>query len=140
MIRRPTPHDILYRWHSEAVKGVYGDIKGVDPTPECGWYKRRLVKGGIFVPARIWMEQTVDDAGELVEDERLMCEVNGNYCDADEEWLHLANHPITEAEYTYMHALRRHVAWHEPDHPAANPRQPVNWRTAPIPTFTTDRR
>ena len=135
MIRRPTSAAIAFAWHTNAIKGVYGDLSDIhDDEPCCGWFKRRLVKGGVHVAARIWLDSCVDDeTGDLVADETLQCEVDGRYADAYAEWPWLCGHPISKAEYDYLVALSQHARTHEPDHPAADPRQPVDWLTAPIP-------
>jgi len=135
----PTPAHVLYAWHRNALLGVFGEApETFNEEPECGWFKTRLVKGGPWVPARIWMYQPIDeDTGELVGDEKLQCEVNGQHADADEVWSRLCGNPISEQEFNYMTATRRHAAFYEPDHPAANPRQPIDWLTAPIPQFPT---
>lgn len=139
-MRVPTPKDVAYRWHSEAVKGVYGDFDEVHPDdPQPGWYKTKLAKGGVFVPARIWLDSVVDiGTGELLEPEAMLCEVDGLRCDAHEQWSWLCRHPITETEFDYLTKLRRHAAQHEPDLPIANPRRPVDWLKAPLPIFRKD--
>jgi hypothetical protein len=42
MIRQPTPREAAYAWHTQALRGVYGDEAPMHPdTPQCGWFKRR---------------------------------------------------------------------------------------------------
>ncbi len=137
-MRLPTPRDVAYRWHTEALKGVYGDGESAHPDePQPGWYKRTLARGGVFVPARIWIFQDVDsETGELLSDEELQCEVDGGRRDAYDEWSWLCRHPISEAEFRYLTQLRTHAQLHEPDLPIANPRRPVDWIKAPLPQFS----
>lgn len=133
-MRTPTPHRLAFAWHSNALKGVSAD-EPVEFTedPECGWFKRKLVKNGPFTPCRIWLEAEIDEAtGELLAPEELLCEVNGARADAEDQWPWLCSNPISEAEFNYMEALRRHAAWHEPDHPMANPRKPIDHLTTPL--------
>lgn len=131
MIRRPTPLTELYAWHSAILAGHRPLTPVGEPQP--GWFKRRLIKGGVFVPARIWLEQEIDEiTGELMADERLLCEVAGERRDPDEEWTWLAGHPISEAEFDYMTATRSWAAWHAPNAPEANPRRALNHLTTPI--------
>lgn len=139
-MRMPTPREAAYHWHAEAIRGVYGDVHDPHPDdPQCGWYKRTLAKGGVFVPARIWIDANVDiGTGELLEPEALLCEVDGERRDAYEQWSWLCSNPITEAEFDYLIALRRHAQQHEPDLPIANPRRPVDWLKAPLPSFRKD--
>ncbi len=134
-MRRPTPPDVAYRWHRNALLGVYGDDIGMHPDdPQCGWFKRRFRRGGVFVPARIWLFSPVDiETGELCDDELFQCEVDGGFADPVQQWSYLAAHPISEAEFNYLTALRLHAERHEPDLPHADPRQPVDWLTAPLP-------
>ena len=136
MIRRPTPASIAYAWHRNAMKGVLADDFASNDEPQCGFFKRRLVKGGPFVPARIWLDQWIDeDTGELMADEVLLCEVNGEFGDPHEQWTWLCAMPISEAEFNYLEAVRRHVGWHEPEQPQANPRQPIDWLKVNPPQF-----
>lgn len=137
MIRRPTPREVAYRWHSEALKGALGDdVDYFGDEPQCGWFKRRLVKGGPFVPARIWLDQCIDpETGELVADEVMLCEVDGQWADAEAQWPWLCANPISEAEYDYMTARRAYAAVWSPDDPAATPHKAVDWLRVPVPKF-----
>ena len=139
-MRTATPRDVAYRWHTDALKGVYGDGEAPHPDePQPGWYKRTLVRGGVFVPARVWIDADIDiGTGELLSPETLLCEVDGMRRDAYDEWSWLCRHPISEAEFTYLTRLRAHAQQHEPDLPIANPRRPVDWLKAPLPTFRKD--
>lgn len=136
-MRQPTSPTILLAWHSNAMLGVLGEGTGLDANePQPGWYKRRLVKGAVFVPARIYVEQIVDeDTGELVEDEKLCCEVNGRAEDPYEQWLWLCINPISQADFDYLTARGAWTKSYAPDEPAAKPRQAVDWMKTPIPTF-----
>ena len=137
-MRTPTPREVAFAWYSNALKGVYGDEIHINPDePQCGWFKRRMLRGGVYVPARVWLFSPTDpDTGELVGDEVLQCEVDGQIADPYDQWSYLAGSPITEAEFRYLTALRQHAEIHEPDLPHADPRKPVDWLTAPIPAFT----
>lgn len=134
-MRKPTPIASALAWHSDSLNGLAPAMHPEEP--QCGWFKRRLVKGGPFVPARIWLEQEIDPVtGELLADEVLRCEVNGNTRDPHEEWQWLCGITISEREFKYKTALRQHCAWHEPNDPSVNPRQPVDWSRIPTPRFT----
>jgi hypothetical protein len=137
-LRRPTPKDVAYAWHANALKGVYGDDIDINPDePQCGWYQRMLVKGGPMVPARIWLFGETDiDTGELIDQEIFQCEVNSERADAVEQWSWLAGNPISEATFNYLTALSAYVREHQPTHPLANPRQPIDLVSAPMPHFT----
>jgi hypothetical protein len=129
-MRMPTPLDQLYAWHAKAMRGLEPVI---DNTPQCGWYKRKLVKGGVFVPARIWMFQDIDaETGELLSDELLQCEVNGTYADPEDAWSWICSNPITEQEFRYLSARIDFALRNEPDDPFAAPTQPIDLNRSPI--------
>lgn len=132
----PTSRDDLYRWHREAMDlNKFGIAFDVNPQPECGWFKRRLVKGGPFVPAKIWMHQPVGEDGHLCDDEILQCEVDGLCRDPSDQWSWLAGNPISEAEFKFLTATRQWAEQNSPDEPYANPQDPVDWHKVPTPTF-----
>lgn len=130
MIRRPTSLAQQLAWHSEALNGC-GKIVAVGLEPQVGWFKRKLVHGGPFVPAKIWMESPVED-GELVDDEYLRCEVNGVECDVLDAWPRLWNSAITEAEFRYLEATRKWAEQHAPFDPAARPRERLDPLETPV--------
>lgn len=130
-MRKPTPRSTLYAWHDQAMRGRSPQI---DQTPQCGWFKRKLVKGGVFVPARIWMFQDVDpETGELLSDEILQCEVNGAYADPSDAWSWICGNPISEAEFNYLSARIDHAMRHEPEDAFAQVRKPIDLNKTPIP-------
>lgn len=132
MMRQPTPIADQFAWWRDALDG-FSKIIGVMNLPQCGFYRRKFVHGGPFVPARIWLEQEIDpDTGELVADEVMLCEVDGARRDPGEQWPRLWTEPITEVEFRYMEATRNWAAWHSQSDPAANPRQRLNALTTPI--------
>jgi hypothetical protein len=129
-MRRPTPPAALYAWHSKALKVLKPVI---DDTPHCGWFKRKLVKGGVFVPARIWMHQEVcPETGDLLTDEVLLCEVNGKPADPDDAWSWLCSSPITEQEFRYLTARISFAVAHEPTDAFANFMKPIDLNSTPI--------
>ena len=84
------------------------------------------------MPARIWLDQNLDaEAGELLGDERLRCEVGGKERDPGEEWLWLANYPVSEADYLYLVASADWCCKHEPQSPEANPTRATRLRAIP---------
>lgn len=97
-------------------------------TPVVGYYKRRLVRGGPWVAARIWQEGGErDEAGDLLSDERLLCEIDGQPRDALEQWPYLADSRIDHAEYLYLLADSQHAKAHRVDDPKATPTAPVDF-------------
>ena len=131
-MREPTPIHVLYRWHHTAM--TKGRTAVHDGDPQCGWFKRRLVKGGPWVPARIWLEQSVDENDELDADEVYRCEVCGKERDPYDQWTWLANNPITEEEFNYMTELREWAGWNEvTSEPLYNPNRPIDHLTTKPP-------
>ena len=129
-MRMPTPLDQLYAWHTAALRGLQPVI---DNTPQCGFFKRKLVKGGVFVPARIWMFQDIDaETGELLSDELLQCEVNGTYADPEDAWSWICSNPITEQEFRYLSARIDFALRHDPDDPFAAPTKPIDLNATPL--------
>lgn len=86
------------------------------------------MRGGPFVPCRIWWERAAREpcdecggdghfggeepcyrckgAGDLpVSDDWLLCDVDGKPADPYEQWLWVAKHPISEAEYWRLKGL-----------------------------------
>jgi hypothetical protein len=87
------------------------------------------------LPARIWCQQEIDDAGELLAPEILQAQVAGSPADPDDAWSYLAANPITEAEFRFLSATIEWTQVNAPHEPMANPRQAVDWLAVPIPTF-----
>jgi hypothetical protein len=129
-MRRPTPVAALLAWHAAALRGLSPVNDG---TPRCGWYKRRLVRGGVFIPARIWMAQDIcPETGELLCDEVLRCEVNGTPADPEDAWSWISANPVTEQEFRYLAARIAFAIQNEPDDPFAAPTRPIDINRAPI--------
>lgn len=130
-MREPTPDAAAFRWWRDALAGRNPPIHDSDPQP--GFYKRKLIKGGPFVPARIWIERHVDADGLLTRQEVIRCEIGDRAADAADQWSYLADNPITEADYRYMRDAAAWAASYAPDRIIANPTQAVNWMTAALP-------
>lgn len=131
-MRQPTPARVLYAWHTKAMAGDRSLV--ITDDAQCGWFKRKLVKDGPWVAARIWMHQPIDpETGELEGDEFLLCEVAGKPRDAGDQWTWLASNPISKADYEFMLADARWAKTNAPTDPIANPDQPVNFLKSPLP-------
>ena len=90
-----------------------------DPLP--GFYRRRLVKGGPWVPARIFYSG----------DGLLLCEVNGISADPLDAWTWLAGHPISEDEFRWRTETMKWASG--TNAPEATPSEPIDLMTTPIP-------
>ncbi len=96
MIRQPSSHAALYDFWRRSVAGER--VPRVEDEPQCGYFKRRMVRGGPFVPVEIWMEQDIDpETGELTAPERLRAICNGNLCNPVTTWTYCR--PISASEY-----------------------------------------
>ena len=114
--------------------GYSTDVLAITDEPHCGWYKRKFDRSGVFVPARIWLRQVVDD-GELIEPEKLLCEIGGEPFDPDEAWLSLCGHPITRDEFDYMMRVRDWATSHARNQPEAQPLKPIDLFTVKPPIW-----
>lgn len=96
MMRRPTPSFELMAWHMSAMRGE--NPSRIEDEPQCGWYRRRMVKGGPFVPVKIWLEQDIDaDTGELLNPEIMRATVNGQPASAVSIWTYCQ--PISRDQF-----------------------------------------
>lgn len=100
-------------------------------TPQPGYYKRKLVKGGPFVAVKVWMnEPDVDAAGDLMDDEGLMMLIEGERVNPDDNWSWCMGNAIDKAEYDFMCADSDHAKQYRPDDVKANPRKPIDLANA----------
>lgn len=130
-MRKPTPPGIAYAWHRAVLAGENPPIHESDPHP--GWFKRRFVRGGPWVAARIWLDAELDDDGALASDEVLRCEVAGREAKPEDQWTYLASHPITEAEFNFMTADKAWAEVNAPDDPSAQPNRAIDHTKTAIP-------
>jgi hypothetical protein len=98
----------------------------------------RLTKGGVYVAVRIWRGFGMQDGVETDLGKRPEHVERGYYwralIDGVEQhiwraWPDCSGEPITEAEYWFLLARRRHATAHRPDDPFAQPRQAVDFST-----------
>jgi hypothetical protein len=148
-----TPTDLattLAFWRQAVALAVRGDLSredarelGITQDAQAGFYRRTLAYGrhAVWVPVRIWLHQKIDAVtGELTEDERLRCQVNGQEADPNAHWLYCADHPITEEEFQFMCARADWAEEHAPRDAHATPSAPVDFLTCQLPTFKKARR
>lgn len=134
--RTPTPLAVSLAWWREALDLPAYERVGIPDEPRAGFFQRRLVKGGPFVPARIWLHQDIGADGELLDDEVLRCEINGEPADPEEAWSYLCSAPISEERFRYLTARGEWSSFYAPTEAAANPRQPIDWNSMQPPSFT----
>lgn len=106
MIRQPSTEAEAYRWWRDTLAGLRPPWHEDDPQP--GFYKRRMVKGGPWVPVAIWIEQELDEeTGELAAPEELRCIVNGQPTDPVRTWTFCR--AISAAEYDALTGARASI-------------------------------
>jgi hypothetical protein len=134
-MRKPTPNALAW-YESQA------SANPLPPThePQPGYFKQRLVRGGPWVPVRIWYDFTLDDNGELASDEVLKCEVDGKPADPETVWTYVAKRTISKAEFQFLGSLSAYAKARDPDEPLAQPRKPIDHLTTPIPVLKRKRR
>ncbi len=105
MIRQPSDPEALYSWWRRSVSGER--VPRIEDEPQCGFYKRRMVRGGPFVPVAIYLDQEIDpETGELTAPEELRAIENGRPVDPLRAWLYAR--PISVAEYEALTGVRDH--------------------------------
>lgn len=128
----PSPEEAL-EWWAEELKAPG---QRIPDGPQCGFYERRLVKGGPRVPARIWRDPELDPVtGEPTSREVLRCQVGTKRADAVTEWGRLAMRPITKAKYEFEIADGAWCRMHAPHDPKACPEKVVDLTKVPVPVF-----
>jgi hypothetical protein len=114
--------------------------------PRAGFYRVRLIKHGMWVPVQIYFGQPMV-GGELQDRSPRWCAVVDGKTDRDDYddegnvvgrvpldpilddiWTHCAGNPITRREYEFMTRRRLWAKENAPDHPSADPRQPIDLR------------
>lgn len=110
------------------------DLKPVQPdVPEEGYYKGRLVKGGVFVAIRIWFGPPLDPltGEELDRSHRWQAERNGAQVEVEAVWPYCAAHRIDKAEHDYLLATSKWAVENDPSAPEAAPRQAIDLNAIP---------
>jgi hypothetical protein len=87
-------------WWRRALAGEPVTIRDGEPQP--GYYRTKLVKGGPWVPARIWVEREFDEDGEQVNEDKFRCVIGDAEADPMQKWVWLSGHPISLADYKQM--------------------------------------
>lgn len=85
MIRQPTDRSTQYDFWRRTVAGER--VERFEDEPQPGFYKRRMVRGGPFIPVEIWLEQEIDpETGELTAPEVMRAICNGEIRDPLSLW------------------------------------------------------
>lgn len=99
-MREPT-YDPLAWWRASLSDPRHPRHEG---EPQAGFFRRRAVKGGPWIPVKITLIQNVDGDGFLTEDERFQADEMGRRVDPLRIWT--SCRPVTEEEYLAL--LERH--------------------------------
>jgi hypothetical protein len=75
-----------YDYWSSALKGDFGAVH--EGVPQPGFYRKRVSRGGAFVPVAIWEQ-----------DGKIVALVDGREADAADIWSYVCQHPVTEEQY-----------------------------------------
>lgn len=96
----------LTAWHRAFLAGE--NPPHHESEVHCGWYKTKEVKGGPWIPAKIYISrETCPETGELTTPEIFRLDVDGIEHDPYERWTYLR--PISLEEYNRLTALQRDI-------------------------------
>lgn len=108
---------------------IYGETRqhrrfeGISASePVAGFYRCKLVSGGVTGAVRIWHGPPHDPVTgeEMDRSWRWQAEFEGEYIDLDRVWPVCAGDPISESEYRRYCARRTWAEQHAPDSAYAN--------------------
>lgn len=88
-----------YDYWQNALAGTFGAVHDGDPQP--GFYRKRMSRGGPFVPVAIW-----EHAGAII------ALVDSKQADAAEIWTYVCQYPVTEEQYRNRVSTGK---WHDED-------------------------
>lgn len=95
-MRRPSTYGELYAWWRRACADPRTPV--YDGIPEAGFFRCREVKGGPWVPVRIFVVREIDEAGELAAPEELWAQkIDDAPIPAERVWGRVK--PITRQAY-----------------------------------------
>lgn len=104
-MREPSSSEARWAWWEAAVSGL--NPPRYENEPQVGFYKvRRWPRLPYWLPARIWIaDGPVDpDTGELLDDEWIFAEIDGERKNPLKVWTWL--HPVSEEDYKWIVASR----------------------------------
>ena len=111
----------------------FGSMTQIVDQPRPGYFRAKLVKGGVWVGVRIWWEEAIDPlTGEVLDrPARLVALMDDEPIDPAIVWNRCCDQPISVADYEYLIEDSRHAKLYRPDDAKADPRKAVNMRTMP---------
>lgn len=100
----------------------------IPATPQCGFYRRRLVQGGAFVGVKIWRDADTEGRGQ----DKLRCLVDGKVADPVAHWSYCCSGAISEAAYQQMIDEAAWARDYSPDEAIATPTVKIDWNKEPL--------
>lgn len=106
--------------------------------PVAGYYKRKLVSKGPWVPVRLFYGPPVDPetGDELDRSWRWQAcigdEIKAGDAEIADVWVASCRSPITEAEWRFLVADRQWATEHAPHLPEANPYRRIDLASLPV--------
>lgn len=131
-LRLVSRHDDPLDWWREE---LIAPGQRLPADPQCGFYRARLVRGGPWVAARIWVESYKDPVTGLDSGmDRIFCTVDGKHRDPVEWFTRLAMYPMKMSEFDFETADSAHAKAYRPDDPKADPSKPIDLTKLSAPT------
>ena len=125
--------EAAFEWHEEE---LLFPSQTIPEAPQCGFYERRLVQGGPFVPVAIYREpERCPVTGNQTGKEVLRCSVGGRASDPMREWPKVCRRPVTRQHFDFETADASWAREFSPQEPKANPSLKIDPKTAPLPQF-----
>lgn len=105
MIRRPTSVAKMLAWHRAYLAGERPATH--EDEIQCGWFRCRMVRGGPWVPAKIWLHREIDPVTqELTADEEFRALLGDEFSSPLYVWGRANGHPISREQYNALHEAR----------------------------------
>jgi|TARA_R110000744_G_scaffold281540_1_gene393412 hypothetical protein len=96
----------LLIWHRSSLRGE--EPERHETVVHCGWFKLKEIKGGPWVPAKIYIyRETCRETGELLCDELFRLDINGIEFDPYDKWTFLK--PISKEDYAALIQRQRDI-------------------------------
>lgn len=100
--------------------------------PVAGYYRRRLVKGGVWMPVKLWFGPPLDpETGEELDRSWRWQAMDGDKlvagdAEIQDVWTRCCREPINATEYFYLVADRAWCRENAPHLPEASPHKPID--------------
>jgi 5'-3' exonuclease len=108
-------------------------LKEIPRDPQDGYFKTRLIRGGPWVPARIWRDQEKDFiSGIPTGFDVVKCEIDGKPRNPLREWMSIARMPISKEDFDHRVALGGWAKNHDKASSEANPGKVIDWNKEPL--------